>query len=256
MKLKSLVDVLSSLVKKNEEETKVSDDLQARIIIGSLSYSDSYIMINENGERCDPPVPDPVEEEFIVKAGDTVSGFDVLAVTAEYIELKSYMEYTIDNESTPKTQFTVKKGECINLNMYGVCDAVHKKSINYIGIIDLSQEDRSDRRDDYIATKDDWEISPMPDKNARFIIKRKFSDEQIIRLKKGHIPEEMEDRWFFYYEDGKAYFHRSWSGSCIYIVEFNFKSNKHTVIVNRDDNQYSNTDLDEDIEQINYLLNV
>lgn len=74
----------------------------------------------------------------------------------------------------------------------------------------------------------------------------------------------MEDKWFSYFEDNKLYIHRSWTGICIYIVEFNFKSNfiskfitnKHRVIVNRDENQYSCTDIDEDIEQLNYLLNL
>lgn len=124
----------------------------------------------------------------------------------------------------------------------------------------------SDKR--YCATKEDWEIYPMPSKNASFTIKRHFTNEEIDNLKLGHIPEEMEDRWFSYFEDNKLYIHRSWSGICIYIVEFNFKSNfiskfiskfipnKHKVIVNRDDNQYACTDIDEDIEQLNYLLDL
>lgn len=120
----------------------------------------------------------------------------------------------------------------------------------------------SDKR--YCATKDDWENYPMPSKNTSFTIKRRFTIEEIDNLKSGHIPEEMEDRWFSYFEDNKLYIHRSWSGICIYIVEFNFKSsflskfksNKHRVIVNRDDNQYACTDINEDIEQLNYLLNL
>jgi len=117
--------------------------------------------------------------------------------------------------------------------------------------------DRNDRRnEDYIVTKDDWDLMPMPQKNTQFTIKRKFTDAEITRLKKGHCPVEMEDRWFYYFEDGKVYFHRSWTGSCIYIVDFDFKTNRHIVTVNRDENQYSNTDIDEDKEMIFYLLNV
>lgn len=117
--------------------------------------------------------------------------------------------------------------------------------------------DRDRERDrNYIVTKNDWEIYPMPAQTTQFVIKRKFSDAQIARLKRGHLPEEMEDRWFYYYEDGKVYFHRSWSGNCIYIVELGLKTNKHTVTVNRDEYQYANADIEEDIETINYLLNV
>lgn len=108
--------------------------------------------------------------------------------------------------------------------------------------------------DDSVVTKEDWEIFPMPKKNIKFKIKRKFSEEDVKRLKKGHCPMEMEDRWFYYYEDGKVYYHRSWSGNCIYIVELNLKSSTHTVTVNRDETQYSNTDINEDMETIDYLL--
>lgn len=110
-------------------------------------------------------------------------------------------------------------------------------------------------RNEYIATKEDWEIYPMPEKNATFKIKKKLSKEDIANLKRGHIPEEMEDRWFSYFEDGKLYIHRSWSGLCIYIVTFNTLTNRHKVIVNRDYNQYACTDINEDIEDLDELLN-
>lgn len=226
----------------DEKGIKSSGKLQARIIVSTLSYNNSIMIVDENGESHKPIVPDPVEEEFLVKSGDQVNGFEIVNVIENFIELKSYAEYTTDSDSTPNTQFVIQKGECINLKMYGVFDAVHKTVIRFVETVE------------YIVTKADWNIEPMPEKNAQFTIKRKFTEEQIKRLKKGHIPEEMEDRWFYYYEDGKIYFHRSWSGNCIFIVEFNFKTNMHLVTVNRDENQYSNTDIDEDIELINELL--
>lgn len=113
-----------------------------------------------------------------------------------------------------------------------------------------------EERDEGIVTKDLWDIEPMPEKNTQFILKRKFRDETIKYLKKGFCPSEMGEKWFYYYEDGKLYFHRSWSGFCIYIVEFNFKTNKHIVTVNRDESQYTNTDIEEDIEELNSLLGV
>lgn len=118
------------------------------------------------------------------------------------------------------------------------------------------------RTRDKIATKEDWEINSMPEKNTVFEIERHFTDEEIENLKFGHIPQEMEDRWFSYFEDNKLYIHRSWSGNCIYIVEFHFKRksmfdfkiNHHNVIVNRDEDQYSNNDIREDINLVNELL--
>lgn len=110
-------------------------------------------------------------------------------------------------------------------------------------------------RNDYIATKRDWENQPMPEKNTTFKLKMKLKKDDIARLKYGHIPREMEDKWFSYYEDDKLYIHRSWSGNCIYIVTFNTLTNRHKVIVNRNDNQYSCTDINEDIETLSDLLN-
>lgn len=106
-----------------------------------------------------------------------------------------------------------------------------------------------------IATKEDWETYPMPEKTAFFKIKKKLSKDDIANLKRGHIPEEMEDKWFSYFEDNKLYIHRSWSGNCIYIVSFNTLTNRHNVIVNRDDNQYACDDINEDIETLGDLLN-
>lgn len=117
--------------------------------------------------------------------------------------------------------------------------------------------DRNNERDTKrIVTKEDWSISPMPEKNTQFKIKRKLSKADLERLKRGHYPEEMEDRWFYYYEDGNVYFHRSWSGNCIVIVNLNKRFGKYLVTVNRDENQYNNTDIDEDIELVNELLNI
>lgn len=254
MKLKNVVDVFKNLITKDKKEAETSESLQARILTSTLSYNISVMVVDENGESHTPPVPEPDEEEFLVTQGDRVNDFEVVSITEDFLELKSYAEYITGNESTPRTRFIIAKGECISLNMYGVRDAVHKISIYYLGTEEFAERDLGRRDEDSVVTKDDWETEPMPKKNTRFTIKRKFSDADIARIKKGHAPVEMEDRWFYYYEDGKAYYHRSWTGTCIFIVEFNFRTNKHIVTVNRDENQYSNTDFNEDMELINDLL--
>ena len=38
-------------------------------------------------------------------------------------------------------------------------------------------------------------------------------------LKLGHIPQEMEDKWFGYIEEDTLHIHRRWTGFCIYIVK-------------------------------------
>ena len=104
------------------------------------------------------------------------------------------------------------------------------------------------------AVKSDWETLPMPFRCAHFTLKRTFSEEEMAALRHGNIPQEMEDKWFFYMENEKLYAHRSWTGCCIYIVRFR-KNNVHQVTVNREPSQYTCTSINEDREQLNDLLN-
>ena len=39
-------------------------------------------------------------------------------------------------------------------------------------------------------------------------------------IRQGMIPEVMEDKWFIYWKDDALFFHRSWTGFCIYVVRF------------------------------------
>ena len=105
-----------------------------------------------------------------------------------------------------------------------------------------------------IVTKNDWKTSPMPEQNTAFFLNRVFSDEQMRSLKVGHVPQSMDDRWFWYFENDKLFAHRSWTGFCIYIIEFNTTTWIHTVTVNRDDAQYFCKDLNEDIFLLNMFL--
>lgn len=105
-----------------------------------------------------------------------------------------------------------------------------------------------------VAKKSDWDIENMPDRNESFILERHFTDEETEVLKYGNIPQEMEDKWFWYCEDGRLYAHRSWTGICVFIIEFDFVTDRHKVTVNRDREQYGGTDTAGDREMINGLL--
>src|SRR5437588_10029082 len=59
---------------------------------------------------------------------------------------------------------------------------------------------------------------PMPETKARMQVSQTFTDEEYQRMQMGTIPQEMEDKWFIYFEDGWFFFHRSWTGICIYQV--------------------------------------
>lgn len=104
------------------------------------------------------------------------------------------------------------------------------------------------------VVQSDWDTKPMPERREEFILKRNISIEELEILKEGHIPEQMEDKWFWYYKEGILYAHRSWTGFCIYMVQIDFERCEHRVIVNRDDSQYSEKSVDVDREKLNELL--
>ena len=105
-----------------------------------------------------------------------------------------------------------------------------------------------------VAERSDWKTNGMPNQNDRFVLHREFNALQMEALRHGNIPQEMEDKWFWYMEGNTLYAHRSWTGNCIYIIEFS-EDNDHAVTVNRDPDQYGCRDLEEDRENLNRLLN-
>lgn len=45
-----------------------------------------------------------------------------------------------------------------------------------------------------------------------------FTDAEAERLRAGHIPDDMDDKWFIFFEAGWLYFHLGWTGSCIFAL--------------------------------------
>ncbi|KHD11831.2 hypothetical protein PN36_16130 [Candidatus Thiomargarita nelsonii] len=88
---------------------------------------------------------------------------------------------------------------------------------------------------------------------------RTFSPEEMKRIRRGVVPEEMEDKWFIYWENERLYFHRSWTGFCIYVVRFTTEGDSCKMIeayVNRDTEQYKETSDEIDAQMISYLVDV
>ena len=117
-----------------------------------------------------------------------------------------------------------------------------------------AQPEQEGRNDENKVTRKDWKALDMPEETETFTLTRHFSEQQMRVLERGHVPEEMEDKWFWYVEDNKLYAHRSWTGYCIYILEFSADDN-HKVTVNRFPMQYGCTDIKRDEQSLNSLLN-
>ena len=103
------------------------------------------------------------------------------------------------------------------------------------------------------ARRGDWKTKPMPRKHETFVLSRSFSDAEMDALRLGNIPQEMEDKWFWYMEGSTLRAYRSWTGYCIYRIDFK-KDGNHVVTANRDPRQYKCTSIEEDIESLNKLL--
>lgn len=103
------------------------------------------------------------------------------------------------------------------------------------------------------ARRSDWKTSPMPEQCETFVLTRSFSGKEREVLRRGHVPEAMEDKWFRYMEGSTLWAHRSWSGFCIYRIDLGGEDT-HLVTVNRDPEQYRCTDIEEDRETLDRLL--
>ena len=73
------------------------------------------------------------------------------------------------------------------------------------------------------------------------------------------MSEQMEDKWFIYWKDDTLFFHRSWTGFCIYVIRFAVEGDSCRMIeadVNRDPKQYKETIDKRDVKMISYLVDV
>lgn len=71
------------------------------------------------------------------------------------------------------------------------------------------------------ATRSSWKVETMPEKNITRMttdIKVSLADMKILR--RGHIPEAMEDHWFMYCDDEYIRYYRSWTGMCAYEAHY------------------------------------
>jgi ribA/ribD-fused uncharacterized protein len=107
------------------------------------------------------------------------------------------------------------------------------------------------------ASRQSWKVLPLPEARTRLTIERTFSPKEYERVRRGVIPQEMEDKWFIFLEDDWLYFHRSWTGFCIYQVRLEPVADGYRVAevwVNRDPEQYTQTEDSQDVSSLHRLI--
>jgi hypothetical protein len=107
------------------------------------------------------------------------------------------------------------------------------------------------------ADRDSWKNQPLPSQSATLSLNATYTLHDYERIKRGLIPAEMEDKWFIFFDDDIGFFHRSWTGVCIYEVVFQSTDQSVAVQsakVNRDPEQYRSDDIDHDCELLRFLI--
>ncbi len=108
-----------------------------------------------------------------------------------------------------------------------------------------------------IATRKDWSIKRMPKQRARLVLDRMFSPEEMGLIKRGLIPEAPAQKWFIFFERNRLHVHRSWTGVCVYVVQFEKQSCGYVISrveVNRHPKQWPETDDAYDAELLSWLI--
>ena len=107
------------------------------------------------------------------------------------------------------------------------------------------------------VTRDDWKRKPLPEKRTTIPLGQPYSAEELSLIRQGLVPQRMEDQWFIFHEDDALFFHRSWTGHCIYVVHFHERGDEIRATyadVNRDPEQYGETDDQRDRELVLELI--
>ena len=107
------------------------------------------------------------------------------------------------------------------------------------------------------AGPSDWKTEALPEQSTTLRLDRRFDARAMHSIRQGQIPAEMEEKWFVYWADDVLYFHRSWTGCCIYVVRFVADGEGWRMTeaqVNRDPEQYRETDDAADVRMISFLI--
>jgi hypothetical protein len=109
------------------------------------------------------------------------------------------------------------------------------------------------------ATRVMWKTTTMPRKKAHVPLQRTFTKTEFAKLKKGFVPQSMDDRWFIFFEKDWLYFHRSWTGRCIFKVRLRNHKAGYQVAeawVNQNPAQCRNGSIGRAAKSISNLINI
>jgi len=107
-----------------------------------------------------------------------------------------------------------------------------------------------------VAKKDDWKTNEFS-KSISISMNLQLSETHLARIRHGLLPEQMEDKWFSYFENGSVHFHRSWTGAKIFEAKIQKSDDSYIIsefAVERDTDIYKSTDDASDAETLFFLI--
>ena len=107
------------------------------------------------------------------------------------------------------------------------------------------------------AAASSWKTKPMPAAHKELPLSGTYSTEEYEKMSYGFLPKGQDDRWFIYMEGNWLYFHRSWTGTCVFQMQFVPKGDHYQAvkaIANRDSEQYRSTNDQQDVKLLSFLV--
>lgn len=116
---------------------------------------------------------------------------------------------------------------------------------------------QNDPNETEIARSNSWKTVEMPATVISLPFTKTYTAEEFSVLAHGFVPKAMEDKWFVFMQDNILFFHRSWTGLCIYKIVFEQNHNEYTVqevLINADTEQYSRRDNHHETTLLSWLI--
>lgn len=90
-----------------------------------------------------------------------------------------------------------------------------------------------------------FKLWAMPKKLAELSLGIELNAFDSYLVRRGVIPEQMEDKWFIYCQEGSIQMRRSWTGYLVFEIKFDLRGDRmylKQLLINRNTKQYSETD--------------
>ena len=105
------------------------------------------------------------------------------------------------------------------------------------------------RRSKEAATRSSWKNFPIT-QGKKIPANLEFNKRQFQKIKLGHLPQEMEDKWFLFFEDGTIHVHRSWTGYAVFQAEIKPNNNGYVIEEIVVEDSFMNQSSHEDIQDL------